>query len=139
MTKIPASGLLAANTLAASAALADPTIRFAFVDIDGMDALQRDKGLLREAFEAASGLKVEFFPVSGRTVAVKSMAVENMDFVPADRAEYAAFNARLDALPVVTWKRPDYFSTQVVLDESQVKPPADLKRQKVSFVECEGR
>jgi phosphonate transport system substrate-binding protein len=50
-------------------------------------------------------------------------------------AEYVVFNARLDAQPVVTWVRPDYYSTVVVLEDSSVKAPADLKGQKISFGE----
>ena len=60
-------------------------------------------GPFKDAFEAASGLKVEFFPVSGRTVAVEAMAADQVDFVLTGPAEYVVFNARLDAQPVVTW------------------------------------
>lgn len=120
--------------LLASPALAE-TIRFAVTDIDGMEALQREMGPFKDAFEAASGLKVDFLPVSGRTVAVEAMAADQVDFVLTGPAEYVVFNARLDAQPVVTWVRPDYYSTVVVLDESPVKSPADLKGQKVSFGE----
>lgn len=134
MTKIFASALLAASLLAAPT-LAQDTIRFAVTDIDGLEALQREMGPFKEAFEAASGLKVEFFPVSGRTVAVEAMAADQVDFVLTGPAEYVVFNARLDAQPVVTFKRPDYYSTVVVLDESPITTPDDLKGQKISFGE----
>jgi len=130
-----ASCLLGAGVFAASAAVAQDTIRFAVTDIDGMEAIQRDMGPFKEAFEAASGLKVEFFPVSGRTVAVEAMAAEQVDFVLTGPAEYVVFNARLDAQPVVVWERPDYHSNLVVLDASAVQTPADLKGQKISFGE----
>jgi phosphonate transport system substrate-binding protein len=58
-----------------------------------------------------------------------------VDFVLTGPAEYVVFNARLDAQPVVTWVRPDYYSTVVVLDEGPIKAPADLKGQMVSFGE----
>lgn len=114
---------------------AQDTIRFAVTDIDGLEAVQREMGPFKDAFEAASGLKVEFFPVSGRTVAVEAMAADQVDFVLTGPAEYVVFNARLDAQPVVTWVRPDYYSTVVVLDSSPVKAPADLKGMKISFGE----
>ena len=114
---------------------AQDTIRFAVTDIDGLEAVQREMGPFKDAFEAASGLKVEFFPVSGRTVAVEAMAADQVDFVLTGPAEYVVFNARLDAQPVVTWVRPDYYSTVVVLDGSPVKAPADLKGMKISFGE----
>jgi phosphonate transport system substrate-binding protein len=135
MTKLLASGLFAASICAASAVAAQETVRFAVTDIDGLEALQREMGPFKEAFEAASGLKVEFFPVSGRTVAVEAMAADQVDFVLTGPAEYVVFNARLDAQPVVTFKRPDYYSTVVVLDEGPVKTTEDLKGQKISFGE----
>lgn len=130
-----ASGLLAFGLSLATPLAAQEAIRFAVTDIDGMEALQREMGPFREAFEAASGLKVEFFPVSGRTVAVEAMAADQVDFVLTGPAEYVVFNARLDAQPVVTFRRPDYYSNVVVLDTSAAQSPADLKGMKISFGE----
>ncbi len=135
MKPLLASGLFAFSVLAATQVMAQETIRFAVTDIDGLESLQREMGPFKEAFEAASGLTVEFFPVSGRTIAVEAMAADQVDFVLTGPAEYVVFNARLDAQPVVTWNRPDYYSTLVVLDASPVQSPADLKGQKVSFGE----
>jgi len=135
MKHLLASGLVALGLATATPLAAQDTIRFAVTDIDGMEALQREMGPFKDAFEAASGLKVEFFPVSGRTVAVEAMAAEQVDFVLTGPAEYVVFNARLDAQPVVTWVRPDYYSTVVVLEDSAVKSPSDLKGQKISFGE----
>ncbi|MCZ8336076.1 MAG: PhnD/SsuA/transferrin family substrate-binding protein [Rhodobacteraceae bacterium] len=130
-----APGLMAASLMIASPSVAAETIRFAFTDIDGMEAVQREMGPFKEAFEAASGLTVEFFPVSGRTVAVEAMAAGQVDFVLTGPAEYVVFNARLDAQPVVTWVRPDYWSSVVVLDGSPIQSPEDLKGSKISFGE----
>lgn len=135
MKHLVASGLLAISLAAATQVAAQDTIRFAVTDIDGLEALQREMGPFKEAFEAASGLKVEFFPVSGRTVAVEAMAADQIDFVLTGPAEYVVFNARLDAQPVVTWVRPDYYSTVAVLDEGPIAQPDDLKGQKISFGE----
>ena len=130
-----APGLLALGLAVGSPLAAQDTIRFAVTDIDGMEALQREMGPFKAAFEAASGLKVEFFPVSGRTIAVEAMAADQVDFVLTGPAEYVVFNARLDAQPVVTWVRPDYYSTVVVLDGSPIQSAADLKGQMISFGE----
>lgn len=135
MKHIVASGLLAVSLSLAAPVAAQETIRFAVTDIDGLEALQREMGPFKDAFEAASGLKVEFFPVSGRTVAVEAMAADQVDFVLTGPAEYVVFNARLDAQPVVTFKRPDYYSNVVVLDSSPVQTPEDLKGMKISFGE----
>jgi phosphonate transport system substrate-binding protein len=135
MKHLLASGLFALGLAVATPSAAQDVIRFAVTDIDGLEALQREMGPFKDAFEAASGLKVEFFPVSGRTVAVEAMAADQVDFVLTGPAEYVVFNARLDAQPVVTWVRPDYYSNVVVLDDSAIKAPSDLKGQKISFGE----
>lgn len=119
----------------ATQATATETIRFAVTDIDGLESLQKEMGPFKDAFEKASGLMVEFFPVSGRTVAVEAMAADQVDFVLTGPAEYVVFNARLNAQPVVTWNRPDYYSNVVVLDTSSFQSAADLKGQKISFGE----
>lgn len=133
MKQFLATSLLAASLFAAAPVLAQDTIRFAVTDIDGLEELQINMGPFKDAFEAASGLKVEFFPVAGRTVAVEAMAADQVDFVLTGPAEYVVFNARLDAQPVVVWERPDYYSNLVVLDSSPVQTAADLKGQKISF------
>ena len=114
-------------------AVAQDKIRFAVTDIDGLESLQREYGPFKEAFEAASGLKVDLFPVSGRTAAVEAMAANQIDFVLTGPAEYVVFHARLKVEPVVVWTRPDYRSSIVVMDESPVKALADLKGKKISF------
>lgn len=133
------AGLIAAGVFAgaltATVAAAQDTIRFAVTDIDGMEALQTDMGPFKDAFEAASGLKVEFFAVSGRTVAVEAMAADQVDFVLTGPAEYVVFSARLKAVPVVTWNRPEYYSNLVVLDASPEQTVAKLKGKKISFGE----
>lgn len=110
-------------------------IRFAVTDIDGLESLQKEMGPFKDAFEKASGLSVEFFAVSGRTAAVEAMAADQVDFVLTGPAEYVVFNARLKAQPVVTWTRPDYYASVVVLDASPASSLADLKGQKISFGE----
>lgn len=136
MNTILKAGVMAAALLAgAGSAVAQDTIRFAVTDIDGLEALQQEMGPFKDAFEKASGLSVEFFPVSGRTVAVEAMAADQVDFVLTGPAEYVVFNARLNAQPVVTWNRPGYYSNIVVLDGSPVQAAADLKGTKISFGE----
>lgn len=132
---LSAVALAASMLVAPVVAEAQERIRFAVTDIDGMEALQREFGPFKEAFEKASSLKIEFFPVSGRTAAVEAMAADQVDFVLTGPAEYVVFQARLKAQPVVGWARPDYFSQIVVLADGPVKSLADLKGKKVSFGE----
>lgn len=130
-----AAAALTLAALAVAPAHAADKIRFAVTDIDGLESLQKEMGPFKDAFEKASGLSVEFFPVSGRTAAVEAMAADQVDFVLTGPAEYVVFNARLKAQPVVTWTRPDYYSNIVVLEASSAKTLADLKGQKISFGE----
>jgi phosphonate transport system substrate-binding protein len=126
---------LAAITAASLAATASAStkIRFAVTDVDGLEALQREYGPFKAAFEKASGLTMDFFPVSGRTAAVEAMAADQVDFVLTGPAEYVVFNGRLKAQPVVVWTRPDYRSSIVVLDSGPIKSLADIKGKKVSM------
>lgn len=130
-----ATASLAFAGLSALSAIAQERIRFAVTDIDGLESLQREFGPFKESFEKASGLKVEFFPVSGRTAAVEAMNANQVDFVLTGPAEYIVFNARLKAKPIVVWERPNYKASIVVPEESPIKSLADLKGKKVSFGE----
>lgn len=116
-------------------AVAQDKLRFAVTDVDGMEGVQREYTPFKEAFEKVSGLKIEFFPVSGRTAAVEAMAADQVDLVLTGPAEYVVFHARMKAVPVVVWTRPDYYSQLVVLDSSPIKTVAELKGTKISFGE----
>lgn len=120
---------------AASPAAAQDKLRFAVTDIDGLESLQREFGPFKETFEKVAGLKIDLFPVSGRTAAVEAMAADQVDLVLTGPSEYVVFRARLKAEPVVVWTRPDYRSSIVVLNESPHKSVADLKGTKISFGE----
>jgi phosphonate transport system substrate-binding protein len=63
------------------------------------------------------------------------MAADQVDFVLTGPAEYVVFQARLKAVPVVGWSRPDYFSQIVVLAGGPIKTLNDLKGKKISFGE----
>ncbi|ODT45112.1 MAG: phosphonate-binding protein [Methylobacterium sp. SCN 67-24] len=117
------------------AAQAQETIRFAVTDVDGLESLQREFGPFKAAFEKLSGLKMQFFAVSGRTAAVEAMAADQIDFVLTGPAEYVVFKARTGAVPVVGWQRPDYFSQVAVLASGPIKSVADLKGKTISFGE----
>ena len=87
MKRYLTAGFLAIGLSIASPLAAQETIGFAATDIDGMEALQREMGPFKDAFEAASGLKVEFFPVSGRTVAVEAMILGRTRFPSMTRLQ----------------------------------------------------
>ncbi|MFN3889247.1 MAG: PhnD/SsuA/transferrin family substrate-binding protein [Beijerinckiaceae bacterium] len=132
--KIIAAALLAMGALSATAA-ANERLRFAVTDVDGLEALQREYGPFKSAFEKASGIRIDMFPVSGRTAAVEAMAAGQVDLVLTGPAEYVVFNARLKAQPVVVWTRPDYYSQIVTLDGGPVDTVDKLKGRKISVGE----
>jgi hypothetical protein len=78
-------------------------------------------------------MKLELFPVSGRTAAVEAMAADQIDLVLTGPAEYVVFHARLKAQPVVSWGRPDYYSQVVVLENGPIRSSIDLKGKKIAI------
>jgi phosphonate transport system substrate-binding protein len=135
LKKLAYAFIAAAAAFATPAAQAQETIRFAVTDVDGLETLQREFGPFKAAFEKLSGLKMQFFAVSGRTAAVEAMAADQIDFVLTGPAEYVVFKARTGAVPVVGWQRPDYFSQVAVLANGPIKTVADLKGKTISFGE----
>jgi phosphonate transport system substrate-binding protein len=133
MRLLGAAAIATVTTLAPAAA--QQALRFAVTDVEGLESLQRDFGPFKEVLERGSGLKVEFFAVSGRTAAVEAMAAKQLDFALTGPAEYVVFRARTNAQPLVALTRPDYFSQIVVLADGPIKAPTDLKGRKVSFGE----
>jgi phosphonate transport system substrate-binding protein len=128
--------LLAAALPAAAlpAAAQTRTISLAVTDVVGMEALQRDYGAFKEAFERLSGLELRFFAVGSRTAAVEAMNARRVDFVLTGPAEYVVFRARNPQVqPLIGFQRVDYFSNIVVRADSPYQVPADLKGRRVAF------
>ncbi len=135
LKKLTCALVAAAALLSAPAVQAQEAVRFAVTDIDGAESLQREFGPFKAALEKVADVKVQFFAVSGRTAAVEAMAAGQVDFVLTGPAEYVVFKARTQAVPVVGWQRPDYFSQVAVLASGPVKSVADLKGKTISFGE----
>lgn len=110
----------------------EPT-RLAVTDIVGLEGLQREFGAFRSVLSEATGLEIQFFPVSNRTAAVEVLKSKKVDFVLTGPAEYAVFRKRTNAYPVVGFSRPDYFSAIIVLAERGITRPEELKGKKVAF------
>ncbi len=132
---IAAASLAIFTFVAPTQTPAQERLRFAVTDVDGLEGLQREYGPFQAAFEKASGLKVDMFPVSGRTSAVEAMAAGQVDMVLTGPAEYVVFHARLKAQPVVVWARPDYYSQVVTIEGGPVTSLETLKGRKISFGE----
>lgn len=128
--------LALALAAAASPLAAQPraTISLAVTDVAGLEALQRDYGPFKTAFERVAGLEIRFFPVGSRTAAVEAMGAGRVDFVLTGPSEYVVFRARIPQVtPLVGLQRVDYFSNIVVRADSPFQVPADLKGRRIAF------
>jgi len=122
----------AALGLVASVAQAQ-TVSFANTDIEGLEELQREYTAFRDTLEEITGLDVEFFPVSNRTVAAEALRAENLDFVLTGPSEYTIITSVTEAEPVVAFSRIDYYSVVVTLADSGINAPKDLVGERVAM------
>ena len=109
------------------------TVRFAVTDVEGLESLQREWGPFRDRLAELIGAEVDFFPVSSRTAASEALEAERVDFVLTGPAEYVVLNKRTNAAPVVGFSRPDYFSGIIVLANSGITAPAQLRGKKIAL------
>ena len=128
-----AAGLAAALSLSAVAAQAAEPLRFAVTDVEGLENLQREFGLFGDVLAEASGGEVKLFPVTSRTAAAEALRARKVDFVLTGPAEYVVMQKLTKATPVVGFSRPDYFSAIVVMADSGINAPSDLKGKTVAF------
>ena len=126
---------LAAAAIAVVAALpaAAETYKLAITDVEGLERLQTEWGPFKTALETATGQSFEFFPVASRTAAAESLRAKRVDFVITGPAEYVVINKLTNATTVIGLSRPDYFCGWVVLANSDVVRPVDLKGKKVAM------
>jgi phosphonate transport system substrate-binding protein len=126
---------LAAAAIAVIAALpaAAETYKLAITDVEGLERLQTEWGPFKTALETATGQSFEFFPVASRTAAAEALRAKRVDFVITGPAEYVVINKLTNATTVVGLSRPDYFCGWVVLANSEVVRPVDLKGKKVAM------
>ena len=124
---------LALNPASATSVTAAEPIRFAVTDVEGLEMLQREYGPFAEILREANGMEVELFPVTSRTAAAEAIRAEKVDFVLTGPAEYVVMRKLTQAYPVVGFSRPDYFSAIVVMADSGINAPADLKGETVAF------
>jgi phosphonate transport system substrate-binding protein len=129
-----AAGLAAGLSLtAAGSAGAADAIRFAVTDVEGLESLQREFKPFSDVLAEASGLEVQLFAVTSRNAAAEALRAEKVDFVLTGPAEYVVMQKLAKATPVVGFSRPDYFSAIVVMADSGINGPADLKGKTVTF------
>lgn len=125
--------LLASLQLSLAHAEDKKVYRMAITDLEGIEQVQREFGPFRDRVAELSGLQIEFFPISNRTIAVEAMRSKKLDFVLTGPAEYVIFRSRIDAVPVAGFARPDYFSCIITLTDSGISSIEGLKGKKIAM------
>lgn len=119
--------------VAATAPVSAQTVRLAAADVDGLEELQREFGKFRETLSEATGLDVQFFPVSNRTVAGEALRAKEVEFVLTGPSEYVIYQSRVKITPVVAFSRADYFSAIIVRQDSGIRSVEELKGKRIAF------
>jgi len=109
------------------------TMRLAVTDLQGLEELQREFGAFETELERASGLPVEFFPVTDRVAAAGALAGDQVDLVFTGPAEYVVLNERTDAAPLIAIRRPDYHSCLYTAAGSGITDTDQLRGQKIAM------
>jgi phosphonate transport system substrate-binding protein len=122
----------AAIMLTSVPAMAD-AFKLAITDVEGLERLQTEWGPFKAALEKASGHTFEFYPVNNRTAAAEALRAKRVDFAVTGPAEYVVINKITQATAVIGLSRPDYFCGIVVMANSDIVSPKDLKGKKVAM------
>ena len=109
------------------------TLKLAVTDLTGLEELKREFGAFERTFEEVTGKQVEFFPVADRAAAAAALASDQVDLVFTGPAEYVVMQARTDAVPVISIRRPGYRSCLYTKADSDLASPADLEGKKVGM------
>ncbi|WP_426119224.1 PhnD/SsuA/transferrin family substrate-binding protein [Pseudomonas sp. DSP3-2-2] len=109
------------------------TVKLAVTDLVGLEELQREFGPFKAELERASGLSIDFLPVTNRTAALEALRFKKVDFVLAGPAEYVVMHKRANATVVAGLYRPNYYSMIVVKADSPLFSLQDLKDKRVGM------
>lgn len=110
-----------------------PKLTFAVTDAKGLEELQRDYEPFRVVLEDVLETKIEFFPVDNVLAAAPAMLDGTLDLAWAGPSEYVVLNSRARAKPIVTLKRPDYFTVIFVHRDRGFQSISDLKGKTIDI------
>lgn len=109
------------------------TLRLAVTDLQGLEELQREFGAFKDTFEETSGMELEFYAVNDRVAAAAALEADGVDVVFTGPAEYVVLNAKTDAQPIVSIRRPDYHSCIYTTAASGIADVNDLRGAKIGM------
>ncbi|MEM9003123.1 MAG: phosphate/phosphite/phosphonate ABC transporter substrate-binding protein [Cyanobacteria bacterium P01_F01_bin.86] len=108
-------------------------LRFAVTDLSGLEDLEQDFGVFRQALEEVLGIPVEFYPVENYSAAAPALLENELDIAFAGPSEYLILRARANAVPLIGITRPDYYSVVMTRIDSGINALADLKDKKIAM------
>lgn len=103
----------------------DP-LRFSDTGVEGLEVLQLEFEDFRVALEEATGLDVEFQPMSSRTAAATALEYDDLDVLLTGPAEYVVLKAEADAISLVGVTRQNYRPAIFVREDSPIESVEDL-------------
>lgn len=108
-------------------------LRMADTGIEGMGDLTEAFGPFAKTFEQLTGVELQLYSLSNRTAAGTALQFDEVEFVFAGPSEFVLFQqlAEMDILFSVV--RPNYGSSFVVKDDSDIKTLADLAGRRVAL------
>ncbi|GFZ88211.1 PhnD/SsuA/transferrin family substrate-binding protein [Nesterenkonia alkaliphila] len=83
-------------------------LMFSDTGVDGLETLVLEFEDFRVALEEATGLEVDFQPMTSRTAASIALENDDLDILLTGPAEYVVLKAEADAIPLVGVTREDY-------------------------------
>lgn len=83
-------------------------LMFSDTGVDGLETLVLEFEDFRVALEEATGLEVEFQPMTSRTAASIALENDDLDILLTGPAEYVVLQAEAEAIPLVGVTRQDY-------------------------------
>lgn len=105
---------------------ADP-LRFSDTGVEGLEVLQLEFEDFRVALEEATGLEIEFQPMSSRTAAATALEYDDLDVLLTGPAEYVVLKAEADAISLVGVTRENYRPAIFVRADSDIDSVEDLE------------
>lgn len=102
-------------------------LRFSDTGVEGLEVLQVEFEDFRVALEEATGLEVEFQPMSSRTAAATALEYDDLDVLLTGPAEYVVLKAEAEAISVVGVTRQNYRPAIYVRADSDIESVEDLE------------
>lgn len=101
-------------------------LRFSDTGVEGLETLVLEFEDFRVGLEEATGLEIEFEPMSSRTAAATALEYDDLDVLLTGPAEYVVLKQEADAVPLVGVTRDNYQAAIFVRSDSDIESVQDL-------------